>query len=165
MAGGEANGPLFHFKMQPIGRRRCWHNILERPQFNAQLRQLRDPVAGGNIGLALTAALHDAIENGLQREQRPAHQFGNFALTAHGLTHAYQMANFKAWVSAAATTSPRIASSSRGDRGSLWNRGTKTILTRVESSISIAGDDSHETFLFYLQGTRRIPQNLVTHVR
>ena len=63
-------------------------------QFNAQLRQLRDPVAGDNIGMALTEALHHAIEAELDREQRPAHHFVNFAITAHGFTHAYQTANF-----------------------------------------------------------------------
>ena len=141
IGGGAASDPLFHFKMQPTGRRRCWRNVLERVQFNAQLRQLGDPVAGDNIGLTLTEALHDTIENELQREQRPAHHFVNLAITAHGLTHAYQTANFKAWVSGAATTSARIASSSSGDRGSLWIRGAKTTLTRVEPSISIAGDD------------------------
>ena len=66
---------------------------MEQAQFNAQLRQLRDPVAGGNIGMALTEALHHAIEAKLDREQRPAHYFVNFAITAHGFTHAYQTAN------------------------------------------------------------------------
>ena len=67
---------------------------MEWAQFNAQLRQLRDPVAGDNIGMALTEALHHAIEAELDREQRPAHHFVNFAITAHGFTHAYQTANF-----------------------------------------------------------------------
>ena len=89
-----ARGPLFQFTMQPIGRRRRWRNVVERAQFNAQLRQLRDPAAGDNIGMALTEALHQAIETELGREQRPAHHFVNFAITAHGFTHAYQTANF-----------------------------------------------------------------------
>ena len=79
IGGGAAIDPLFHFKMQPIGRRRCWRNVLERVQFNAQLRQLRDPLAGDNIGFTFTEALHDAIENELQREQRPAYHFVNFS--------------------------------------------------------------------------------------
>ena len=89
-----ARGPLFQFTMQPIGRRRRWRDVVERAQFNAQLRQLRDPVPGDNIGMALTEALHKAIETELGREQRPAHHFVNFAITAHGFTHAYQTANF-----------------------------------------------------------------------
>ena len=68
--------------------------MVERAQFNAQLRQLRDPVAGDNIEMALTEALHHAIETELDREQRPAHHFVNFAITANGFTHAYQTANF-----------------------------------------------------------------------
>ena len=44
--------------------------------------------------MALTEALHHAIETELDREQRPAHHFVNFAITAHGFTHAYQTANF-----------------------------------------------------------------------
>jgi len=68
--------------------------VLQNCCFHAQLRQLRDPVPGDNIGLALTEALHQAIETELGREQRPAHHFVNFAITAHGFTHAYQTANF-----------------------------------------------------------------------
>ena len=94
LGGGSARGPLFQFHMQAIGRRRRWREVEERAQFNAQLRQLRDPVAGDNIGMALTEALHHAIETELDREQRPAHHFVNFAITAHGFTHAYQTANF-----------------------------------------------------------------------
>jgi len=94
LGGGSARGPLFQFTMQPNGRRRRWREVVERAQFNAQLRQLRDPVAGDNIGMALTEALHHAIEAELDREQRPAHHFVNFAITAHGFTHAYQTANF-----------------------------------------------------------------------
>ena len=89
-----ARSPLFQFTMQPIGRRRRWREVVERAQFNAQLRPLRDPVPGDNIGMALTEALHQAIETELDREQRPAHHFVNFAITAHGFTHAYQTANF-----------------------------------------------------------------------
>ena len=44
--------------------------------------------------MALTEALHQAIETELDREQRPAHHFVNFAIAAHGFTHAYQTANF-----------------------------------------------------------------------
>ena len=94
--GGAAatRGPLFQFHMQPICRQRRWREVVERAQFNAQLRQLRDPVAGDNIGMALTEALHHAIEAELDREQRPAHHFVNFSITAHGFTHAYQTINF-----------------------------------------------------------------------
>ena len=52
-----ARGPLFQFTMQPMGRQRPWREVVERVQFNAQLHQLRDPVAGDNIGMALTEAL------------------------------------------------------------------------------------------------------------
>ena len=58
LGGGSTRGPLFLVHMQPIGR---WHNVVERAQLIAQLRQLRDPVAGYNIGMALTEALHHAI--------------------------------------------------------------------------------------------------------
>ena len=54
---------------------------------------------GDNIGLALTETLHNAIEAELHRQQRPAHHFVNFALTAHGFMHAYQTGNFTVWVS------------------------------------------------------------------
>ena len=94
LGGGSARGPLFQFRMQPIGRRRRWREVVERAQFNAQLRQLRNPAAGDNIGMALTEALHHAIETELVREQRPAHHFVNFAITARGFTHAYQTASF-----------------------------------------------------------------------
>ena len=94
VGGSSARGPLFQFHMQSIGRRRLRRDVVERAQFNAQLRELRDTVAGGNIGMALAEALHHAIEAELEREQRSAHHFVNFAITAHGFTHAYQTANF-----------------------------------------------------------------------
>ena len=68
--------------------------MVERPQFNAQLRQLRDSVDGDDVRLALTEALHQAIERELKHQHRPAHHFVNFAITAHGFTHAYQSDNF-----------------------------------------------------------------------
>ena len=92
--GGTAEGPLFEFTMNPIGRRRRWRDVVERAQFNAQLRQIRDPGPGDNIGMALIEALHQAIATELGRERRPAHHFVNFSITAHGFTHAYQSANF-----------------------------------------------------------------------
>ena len=94
IGGSGVGSPLFKFKMVPIGKRRTWRNVVERAQFNAQLRQLRDAGPGDNIGMALIEALHQAIEKELDREQRPAHHFVNFSITAHGFTHAYQSANF-----------------------------------------------------------------------
>ena len=57
MGGGSTRGPLFQFSKQPIGRRRRWREVVKRAQFHVQLRQLRDPVAGDNIGMALREAL------------------------------------------------------------------------------------------------------------
>ena len=92
--GGAVGGPLFQFTMHPIGRRRTWRNVVERAQFNAQLRQLREPVAADNIGYALTEALYNAMETELLKQNRPAHHFVNMAITANGFQHAYQSANF-----------------------------------------------------------------------
>ena len=94
--GGRAvnNGPLFNFKMVPVGKRRTWRNIVERAQFHAELRQLREPAAADNIGHALTEALYNAIEMELIKQERPAHHFVNMAITANGFQHAYQSANF-----------------------------------------------------------------------
>ena len=92
--GGNPLGPLFDFRLQPIGGRRRWRRVVERLQFHADLRQLRDPVAADNIGLALTEALHRAIERELENHPRPNRDFVNFAITAHGFTHAYQSINF-----------------------------------------------------------------------
>ena len=92
--GGAARGPLFQFTMQPIGRRRTWRNVVERAQFHAQLRQLRQAVPGDDIGLAITESLYEAIENELIKQERPAHHFVNMAITANGFHHAYQSVNF-----------------------------------------------------------------------
>ena len=94
LGGGAAGRPLFQFTMQPIGRRRTWRNVVERTQFHAQLRQLRQPVAADNIGLALTEALYNAVETELLKQNRPAHHFVNLAITANGFQHSYQSANF-----------------------------------------------------------------------
>ena len=94
IGGSGVGSPLFKFKMVPIGKRRTWRNVVERAQFHAQLRQLRDAGPSDNIGMALIEALHQAIATELDREQRPTHHFVNFSITAHGFTHAYQSANF-----------------------------------------------------------------------
>ena len=94
IGGSGVGSPLFKFKMVPIGKRRTWRDVVERTQFHAQLRQLRDAGPADNIGMALIEALHQAIATELGREQRPAHHFVNFSITAHGFQHAYQSANF-----------------------------------------------------------------------
>jgi len=92
--GGALRGPLFQFKLQKIGKRRTWREVVQRENFNAQLQQLRDPVEGDDIGLALTEALYRAIETELNRQQRPPHHFVNLAIMANGFAHAYQTVNF-----------------------------------------------------------------------
>ena len=92
--GGNPLGPLFSFRLHPIGGRRRWRNTVERLQFHADLQQLRPSTPADNLGLALTEALHDAIDRELQNHPRPPHDFINFAITAHGFTHAYQSINF-----------------------------------------------------------------------
>ena len=92
--GGGATGPLFKFQMKAIAKRRQWRNVVQRQNFNAEIMQLREPISGDNIGLALTEALHDAIAKELNRQQRPNHHFINFAITANAFQHAYQSTNF-----------------------------------------------------------------------
>ena len=94
LGGGATSGSLFKFRLKPIGRRREWRNVVQRQNFHAQLIQLREPVAGDNIGVALTEALYQAIETELNRQNRPNHHFVNLAITANGFQHAYQSANF-----------------------------------------------------------------------
>ena len=95
IGGGAANNdPLFKFKMLPIGKRRQWRNVVQRQNFNAELIQLRDARPSDNIGNQLTEALYQAIETELIRQNRPAHHFINFAITANAFAHAYQSANF-----------------------------------------------------------------------
>ena len=48
--------PLFAFSLNSMGPRRRWRNALERAQFRAELRQLRERVPGNDIGAALTEA-------------------------------------------------------------------------------------------------------------
>lgn len=93
--GAGSRQPLFAFTLASIGPRRGWKNVVERAQFRADLRQLREPVTGDDIGLALTEALHTAIERELRREVRYPNDFVNFSITAHGFTHAYQSINFQ----------------------------------------------------------------------
>ena len=92
--GGVVSGPLFKFRLREIGKRRTWRDVVQRQQFDVELIQLRDAHPSDNIGIALTEALYLAIENELIRQNRPAHHFINFAITANGFTHAYQTTNF-----------------------------------------------------------------------
>ena len=38
----EKKGPLFHFRLQPIGRRRRWRDNVDHTQYHAHLEQMRD---------------------------------------------------------------------------------------------------------------------------
>ena len=86
--------PLFEFQMDIVGPRKNWKNVVNQTQFRAQLKQLRDPIDGDDIGVEITNALHAAIEAELRREKRNANDFVNFSITAQGFDHAYQSINF-----------------------------------------------------------------------
>ena len=92
--GGVVSGPLFKFRLREIGKRRTWREVVQRQQFDVELIQLRDAHPSDNIGIALTESLYNAIENELIRQNRPAHHFINFAITANSFAHAYQTTNF-----------------------------------------------------------------------
>ena len=92
--GGAARKPLFEFDMAIVGPRKNWKNVVNKTQFRAELRQLRDPVHADDIGAELANALHAAIERELRKEDRHPNDFVNFSITAHGFTHAYQSINF-----------------------------------------------------------------------
>ena len=62
------------------------------------------------------------------------------------------MGQFKAWGPGATTTSPRITSASRVDRGTLWLERASPISTSIGLSISIAGDDPYETVFSIFKG-------------
>ena len=92
--GGAVKKPLFEFDMTIVGPRKNWKNVVNQTQFRAQLKQLRDPIEGDDIGVEITNALHTAIETELRREKRNANDFVNFSITAQGFDHAYQSVNF-----------------------------------------------------------------------
>ena len=86
--------PLFAFQMDIVGPRKNWKNVVNQTQFRAQLKQLRDPIDGDDIGAEITNALHAAIEVELRREKRNDNDFVNFSITAQAFQHAYQSINF-----------------------------------------------------------------------
>ena len=86
--------PLFAFQMDIVGPRKNWKNVVNQTQFRAQLKQLRDPIDGDDIGAEITNALHTAIEVELRREKRNDNDFVNFSITAQAFQHAYQSINF-----------------------------------------------------------------------
>jgi len=91
--GGNPLGRLFEFRLRQIGPRRRWNEVVAGVHYNAELQQLRDPVRGDNIGVAISEALFDVIHDELQNHPRTRHI--NFSITAHGFTHAFQSANFE----------------------------------------------------------------------
>jgi len=91
--GGNPLGRLFEFELRQIGPRRRWNQVVAGVQYHAELNQLREPVRGDNIGVALSEALFDVIHDELRHHPRARHI--NFSLTAHGFTHAFQSANFQ----------------------------------------------------------------------
>ena len=92
--GGATSGPLFKFQLKAIAKQRKWRDVVRRDTFDAQLMQIRQPLPTDNIGVAITEALHEAIERELQRQNRQNHDWINFSITANGFQHAYQTINF-----------------------------------------------------------------------
>ena len=92
--GGATSGPLFKFQLKAIAKQRKWRDVVRRDTFDAQLMQMRQPLPTDNIGVAITEALHEAIERELQRQNRQNRDWINFSITANGFQHAYQTINF-----------------------------------------------------------------------
>ena len=91
---GGALGPLFAFRMQPVGRRRRWRETVDHTQFHAHLEQPRDATPGDDIGVHLIKALYRAIRSQIAPDARP-HDLLHFAIQAHGFAHAFQSTNIQ----------------------------------------------------------------------
>ena len=91
---GGALGPLFEFRMQQIGRRRRWRDIVDHAQYHAHLSQPRDATPGDNIGVHLMEALYRAIRTQIAPTARP-HDLLHFAIQAHGFAHAFRSTNLQ----------------------------------------------------------------------
>ena len=91
---GGALGPLFHFRMQPVGRRRRWRETVDHTQFHAVLEQPREASSGDNIGVHLMEALYRAIRTQIASDARP-HDLLHFAIQAHGFAHAFRSTNLQ----------------------------------------------------------------------
>ena len=93
---GGALGPLFNFNLTRTGPRRRWRNLTDHLQFHAVLQQLRDPVPRDNIGVALMEAMFDAVQTQLTiLDNVHAQDRLNFAIQAHGFTHAFRSINLE----------------------------------------------------------------------
>ena len=91
---GGALGPLFAFRMQPVGRRRRWRDIVDHTQFHARLEQPREAERGDDIGVHLMEALYRAIRGQIAPDARP-HDLLHFAIQAHGFAHAFRSSNMQ----------------------------------------------------------------------
>ena len=91
---GGALGPLFHFRMQPVGRRRRWRDVVDHTQFHAVLEQAREARRGDNLGVHLMEALYRAIRGQIAADANP-HDLLHFAIHAHGFTHAFRSTNIQ----------------------------------------------------------------------
>ena len=89
---GGALGPLFTFRMEPIGRRRRWRDTVDHAQFHAHLEQAREARRGDDLGVQLMEALYTAIRGQIAEDARP-HDLLHFAIHAHGFTHAFRSTN------------------------------------------------------------------------
>ena len=72
---GGALGPLFAFRMQPVGRRRRWRETVDHTQFHAHLEQPRDATPGDDIGVHLMEALYRAIRSQIAPNSIPTRSF------------------------------------------------------------------------------------------
>ena len=91
---GGALGPLFDFRLAPIGRRRRWRDTTDHSQFHAHLEQLREARPGENLGVHLMEGLYRAIKDQISSHARP-NDLLHLAIQAHGFAHAFRSSNIR----------------------------------------------------------------------
>lgn len=88
-------GSLLDFDLRPIGPRRNWRNVLNEQQFQATLRQHREPTPRDNIGDELTRALQRTIRRQIDADNSLSdNSMVNFTFQSDAFSHAFQSTTF-----------------------------------------------------------------------
>ena len=92
----QGGGGLFNFRLQPVGPRRNWRNVLHRQRFEMTLEQTRDPRPEDNLGAEVVDALRRSIAEQIDSDSAltPQTTF-HFTMQSDAFhSHAFQSTTF-----------------------------------------------------------------------
>ena len=91
----QGGGGLFNFRLQPVGPRRNWRNVLHRQRFQMNIETTRDPRPDDNLGAEVVDALRKSLDQQIQEDSTltPSTTL-HFTMQSDAFNNAFQSTTF-----------------------------------------------------------------------